>query len=149
LSAVSKGLIRPTALRYVETSALLAAIMEADLKAFASFAAEGQLVASSLTFAEARRATIAGRVLGRFDVDRERRMLEAIEALERRCDVVHISSDILGRVGQPFAAEPLRALDAIHLASSESLVEDPHELVVVTRDKRIEANARAIGYGVE
>ncbi len=140
---------RPTALRYLETSALVSATIEKDADALASLAADGEIVASALTFAEARRATIVGRVTGRFDADAERQIIAALAACERRADIVQITPDVLARLSQPFPVEPVRALDAIHLASIESLDEDPQHIIVVTRDKRIEANARAMGYGVE
>ncbi len=140
---------RPTALRYLETSALLAAVIENDKDAAASLAADGVLVASALTIAEARRAIVVGRVTGRFGADAERKLVAALNECEGRCDTIVITPDILSRLGRPFSVEPVRALDAIHLASIESLDEDPQNVVVVTRDKRIEANARAMGFGVE
>ena len=145
----SSRVLRRTALRYLETSALVAATIENDAEALASISADGALVASALTFAEARRAAVVGRVTGRFDADAEQRITATVAEIERRSDIVQITPDILTCLGQPFAVEPVRALDAIHLASIESLHEDPHNVVVVTRDKRIKANALALGYAVE
>lgn len=127
----------------------MAATIENDSDALESISADGTLVASALTFAEARRVTVVGRATGRFDASSERKIIAALRECEERSDVVLVTPDILARLGQPFAVEPVRALDAIHLASLDSLGEDPHHVIVVTRDKRIEANARAMGYGVE
>lgn len=146
--ATSRG-ARPTALRYLETSALVAAAIENDAAALASISADGVLVASALTFAEARRATVVGRTTGRFDADAERTIGATLAECESRCDIVQITPDILRRLGRPFPVEPVRAPDAIHLASVESLDEDPRNVIVVTRDKRIQENARALGYAVE
>jgi predicted nucleic acid-binding protein len=52
-------------------------------------------------------------------------------------------------VRRPFPAEPIRTLDAIHLATAELLGEAPQLVTIVTRDERVRANARALGYGTE
>jgi len=57
-----------------------------------------------------------------------------------------VTDDILVRVGKPFPAEPVRTLDAIHLATAAALTDDPQWLTMLTLDERIVANARAIGY---
>lgn len=45
--------------------------------------------------------------------------------------------------------EPVRTLDAIHLATVEELGETPQLITIVTRDRRIRENALAMGYAVE
>lgn len=52
------------------------------------------------------------------------------------------------RAGQPFPVEPVRTLDAIHLATIQSLGETPQLVTVITRDQRVARNARALGYAV-
>jgi hypothetical protein len=59
-----------------------------------------------------------------------------------------VTEEILKRVARPFPAEPVRTLDAIHLATLESLGETPQLVTVVTRDERVARNARALGYAV-
>jgi stalled ribosome rescue protein Dom34 len=140
---------RPSALRYVETSAVIAALVENDAAAMSSLAADGVLVTSALAFVESRRAMAIRRASGRLDEAGYRQAIEALVAIERRCDLIVMAPDILTRTAASFSVEPVRTLDAIHLASIESLDEDPQNVVVVTRDKHIEVNARAMGYGVE
>jgi len=140
---------RPAGLRYIESSALVAALVDGDEAAHTSIDADGVCVTSELTLAEARR-TITRRRVGRaISPEREREVHLLIDAFEQQCDVIRVTSSILARVGRLFPSEPVRPLDAIHLASIESLDEDPHHVIVVTRDTRIEANARAMGYVVE
>jgi hypothetical protein len=107
------------------------------------------LVGSQLTFVEARRALAIRLADGRLDPDSHRKVVDALVVIEARCDRILMAADVLGRTADSFPVEPVRTLDAIHLASLESLDEDPANVIVVTRDKRIEANARALGYGVE
>lgn len=140
---------RPTSLRYVETSALLAAILEGDAEATASLRADGPRVTSALTFAEGHRALRRGIATKQFDADTERHAILVLDTFRQRCDVIGISDDILKRSALPFPVEPIRTLDAIHLASSSSLGELPQFITIVTRDERIAANARAMGFAVE
>jgi len=44
--------------------------------------------------------------------------------------------------------EPIRTLDAVHLATVELLGDPPQLMTVITRDARILENAKALGYAV-
>ena len=55
----------------------------------------------------------------------------------------------LGPRPPTFPVEPVRTLDAVHLATAELLGEPPALIVVVTRDIRVRENAQALGYAVE
>ena len=135
-------------LRYIESSALLAALLEQDAGALASLRAEGQRVTAALTFAEASRAIVRARTTGRLTFDQERAALRALRTFERRTAVVAVSDDVLRRVARPFPVEPIRTLDAVHLATAERLGEPPPLMTIITRDARVRDNARALGYTV-
>lgn len=66
----------------------------------------------------------------------------------RRVEVGERSEEILSRAGRAFPREPVRTLDAVHLATIEALGEAPPIVTVVTRDDRVAENARALGYMV-
>jgi len=70
-------------------------------------------------------------------------------AIERRCYVVAVTDDVLARVRRPFPAESVRTLDAVHIATAESLGEPPQLMTIVTRDNRVRENATALGHSVE
>lgn len=106
-------------------------------------------VTSSLTFAEAARAIVRARVSGRLSAEAERAAVRALRQFERRCYVVAITEDVLDRVKRPFPVEPVRTLDAMHLATVEILAEPPALVTVLTRDGRVRENAIALGYPVE
>ena len=135
-------------LRYIESSALLAALLEQDAAAIQELRALGQRVTSALTFSEASRALIRARVTGRLTPSQERQALRALRTFERRIAVVALTNDILVRAGRPFPVEPVRTLDAVHLATVELLGEPPQLVTIITRDERVRANARALGYMV-
>jgi predicted nucleic acid-binding protein len=136
-------------IRYIESSALVAALLERDADALKSLRIRGRIVTSALTIAEAARAILRARAVGRLSDDQERAAVRALRRFERRCFLVAVTDTILARVRRPFPVEPIRTLDAVHLATTELLGEPPSLTVVVTRDIRIRENARALGYTVE
>lgn len=108
-----------------------------------------QHVTSALTLAEAGRAIIRARVTGRITVPEERAAVRALRTFERRCFILDVDPAVLARVRRPFPIEPIRTLDAVHLATIELLGEAPQVVTLVTRDVRVRENAVALGYIVE
>ncbi|MEO8678281.1 MAG: type II toxin-antitoxin system VapC family toxin [Vicinamibacterales bacterium] len=137
------------AFRYIETSALLAARLENDRSALQAIRGEGVRVASALTIAEANRSIVRTYAAGKITTAEYRATLRWIRRFEKRCEIVAISPDVLARVARPFVVEPLRTLDAIHLATAELIDEQPQLVTIVTRDRRIRENAIALGFMVE
>lgn len=135
--------------RYIESSALVAALLERDSDALKSVRTRGRKVTSALTIAEAARAILRARAAGRLTADQERAAVRALRRFERRCFLVAVTDAILTRVRRPFPIEPIRTLDAVHLATTELLGEPPPLIVVVTRDVRVRENSQALGYAVE
>lgn len=138
-----------TTFAYVETSALLAALLEQDIAARNSLRGNRRLITSALTFAEASRAVVRARVAQRITPAEERAGLRWLQAFRRRCDVIGVTEAVLVRSGRPFPVEPIRTLDALHLATAEFLGEPPQLVTIVTRDSRVIDNARALGFLVE
>jgi predicted nucleic acid-binding protein len=136
-------------IRYIESSALVAALLEGDQAARMALRAPGRRLTSSLTIAEAARAVVRARVEGRLTVAQERGAIAALQSFSRRCDLVQVTDGILSRVGRPFPVEPVRTLDGVHLATAEALGEPPQLVTIVTRDRRVRDNAQAMGYVVE
>jgi uncharacterized protein len=137
------------AVRYIESSALLAALLERDPEALKSLRARTRQVTSALTLAEAARAIVRARVTERITADQERGAVRGLRRFERRCYVVAITDDVLARVRRPFPVEPVRTLDAVHIATAESLGEPPQLVTIVTRDNRVRVNAMTLGYATE
>ena len=135
-------------LRYIESSALVAALLERDADALRSIRGRGRKVTSALTIAEAARALLRARAAGRLTVEQERAAARALRRFERRCFLVAVTDAVLARVGRRFPIEPIRTLDAVHLATAELLGEPPPLTVLVTRDVRVRDNARALGYAI-
>jgi len=120
-----------------------------DVAARSALRGKRRRITSALTFAEASRALVRARVAQRLTPADERAGLRWLQAFRRRCDVVAITDAVLARAGRPFPVEPIRTLDALHLATAELLGEPPQLVTIVTRDSRVIENARALGYMVE
>jgi predicted nucleic acid-binding protein len=138
-----------TRLRYVESSALVAALLERDAAVVKKVPRGTQQVTSALTLAEAGRAIIRARATGRLTAEEEQAAVRALRTFERRCFILDVDRAVLDRVRRPFPVEPIRTLDAVHLATAELLGEAPPLVTIVTRDGRVHENAKALGYAVE
>lgn len=136
-------------MRYIETSALVAAVLEGDVLARRALGKPGRVITSSLTHAEAGRAVVRAQVTGRISSREASTVANALAMFARQCETVAVSEQILGRVGRSFPVEPVRTLDAIHLATVEMLGAEPGSVTVVTRDTRLRENARAMGWSTE
>ena len=140
---------RAPAIRYIESSALVAALLEGDSEAKGSIRARGQRVTSALTVAEASRAILRARLSGRITAQQQRSALLTIQRFAQRTYVVSVTESILAQAGRRFPIEPVRTLDAIHLATAAALGEPLALVTVVTRDLRVRENAAALGHPVE
>jgi len=99
----------------MESSALVAALLEHDTSLMQPLAAGTQLVTSALTFAEASRAIIRARASGRLTMAQEQAAVRALHTFERRCFILDVDRTVLARVRRRFPVEPIRTLDAVHL----------------------------------
>jgi predicted nucleic acid-binding protein len=135
--------------RYVESSALVAALLERDMAVAKRLSPGTRQVTSALTVAEAGRAIIRARAMGRLTAEEEQAAVRALRTFERRSFILDVDRAVLDRVRRPFPVEPIRTLDAVHLATTELLGEPPQVVTIVTRDDRVRDNARALGYTVE
>jgi predicted nucleic acid-binding protein len=132
---------------YLETSAVLRWLFgepEAP-KIVNSVREAAEPVCSALTLLEAQRA------LTRAERERPSRARN-IRLLRRQLaeasadwDMMEITPDIRLRAGEPFPVEPVRTLDAIHLATALRFAGAFPGLPVLTFDQRILANLEELG----
>lgn len=133
--------------RYVETSALLRALLEGD-PSLRSLFADGGLFASSLTFLEASRAITRARREGRLNAQGAREAERHLASVERGCSVAGMGDEVLRRARLDLPLEPVRSLDAIHLATLRLLDEELGGFELVSTDERVRRNALALGFKV-
>jgi predicted nucleic acid-binding protein len=133
----------------VESSALVAALLERDTAVIRKIRRGTRQMTSALTLAEAARALIRARAIGRLTAAEQRAAARALQTFERRCFILDVDRAVLDRVRRPFPVEPIRTLDAVHLATAELIGEAPALVTIVTRDDRVRKIAEALGYTVE
>jgi predicted nucleic acid-binding protein len=131
--------------RYVETSALLRVLLDGDAGLQPEISGEG-LVTSALTFVEAARAIVRARRERRLDARSAREAERQLAGFERACDVVAMDDEVLRRAREEFPVEPVRSLDAIHLASVRVLDDELGGVEVVSCDERVRQNAASLGF---
>jgi len=61
---------------------------------------------------------------------------------------MELDGDVMERAKLPFKVEPVRTLDALHLACVELLAKKMGWLIVVACDDRVRQNAIALGFDV-
>ena len=133
---------------YVESSAVVRVTVERHTLLRSRIEAAKKLTTSTLMEAEARRAIIRAERDGRIDA-RHRRESEAwLRNLLGECSIVAVDEAILARAVLDFPVEPVRTLDAIHLASAIHFADLVGALTMVSCDDRVRDNAKALGWKV-
>jgi predicted nucleic acid-binding protein len=136
---------------YVETSAILRDLLDGDgAPEIRETLRRAEIVVTSrLTLAEVRRVLARLRVLQ----PAASAAIAAREAqLESEADlwtIQPVDEPIFARCGRPFPKEPVRTLDAIHLATVERVSGALPRLVVLSTDDRVRTNAAAAGFDVK
>jgi hypothetical protein len=132
----------------VETGALLRVALEGDAVLRRHFVAADRLVTSGLTWVEADRALRRALTAGRFRGSAHGKARRWIDDFLASCDEIVLDASVLSRARQTFPVEPVRTLDALHLASVLAWDQAVARLTVVSCDDRVRANALALGFDV-
>ena len=135
---------------YAESSAILAWLLGESTKGLALRELRGadRVVTSSLTAVECARALARGRALGKLGTADELAALRLLDVAEKSWDVHDLSDSVLSRARSLFPAEPVRTLDALHLATALIFREALGDLAILSFDDRIRLNATALGVPV-
>ncbi|GHS87055.1 ribonuclease VapC49 [Actinomycetota bacterium] len=136
------------ALVYLDTSALVKLCVDEPGTLLVAALWDGaDVVATSRTAdAEVRATLAAGGRTGRLDPDAEHRALAAWDRLWPALHVVEVDPALADHAARLVAAHPLRAGDALHLASALAL--GSPDLVVAVWDEHLASACRAEGLRV-
>jgi predicted nucleic acid-binding protein len=135
---------------YAESSAVLSWLMDEPLsaKVRAALKTADLIVSSDLTLIECDRVlwrAIALRELTEAEAaDRRARLVSAASHWQ----VLRMSPEIIDRARAPFPGDPIRTLDAIHLASALVARASISRLELLTLDDRIRGAAKKLGLNV-
>ncbi len=135
---------------YAESSAVLSWLFgePSGEEALRLLRSATRIFASELTLLECERAIHQAEAAGRLNARQAEAARARLEAATGSWNVFRISAVIMNRARRPFPREPLRTLDALHLATALRVGEFQAKLEVLTFDRRIRANALALGVDV-
>jgi len=135
---------------YAESSAVLAWLLDQPQGAMvaATLATAGLVIASDLTVIECDRVIVRAVALGELHesdaLDRQSRL----NAVSARWTLLGLDDETAERARRRFPVEPIRTLDAIHLASALTARKALPELVVLSLDTRVREACASLGLAV-
>ena len=135
---------------YAESSAILAWLLGERREAAVRRALAGaeRIVASTLTALECARALSRGAVTSRLRAADELAALQLLERVSATWVTLEMTGRVVDRARGRFPEEPVRTLDALHLATAVMFHEARGALTMVSLDERIRRNAAALGFRV-
>ncbi|PYU28557.1 MAG: hypothetical protein DMG32_02300 [Acidobacteria bacterium] len=136
---------------YAESSAMLAWLLgdEAGHRVLEVLRRAALVTASDLALLECDRVLIRAVTLGEMDevTGADRRAL--LHAAAAHWHLWRVSSEIVDRARRPFPAEPVRTLDAIHLASALAVRSAVPGVELLSLDDRIRESGRQLGFRLQ
>jgi predicted nucleic acid-binding protein len=135
---------------YAESSAVLAWLLgEPAAPAVRQLLAEAErVVSSTLTPLESDRALARGVALATLTATDAREAGRLLRHATRGWALLELTGPLLDRAARPFPAEPVRTLDALHLATALEFEAALGGLTMLSLDARIRENATALGMEV-
>ena len=132
---------------YAEASAVLAWLLgdESGLRARRGLDSADQVVTSVLTLLEATRGIRRAASERRVSAVNASRLQGLLTRTTTAWQLLEITPDIRLRAAEPFPIEPIRTLDALHLATVLQFARVFPGLPVLTFDERILANLEPLG----
>lgn len=106
------------------------------------------VVASDLTLIECRRAIHRGVAAGAVSESDAAGLDQDLNELAGHWMISRINPEVVARASRRFPVEPMRTLDAIHLATAVRTITAIPDLAMLTLDRRVSENAEAMGMAV-
>ena len=133
---------------YAESSAVLAWLLDQEhAELIADTLAEAELViASDLTLIECDRVLIRAVALEELRESDAVQRQARLNAVSTRWTLLALDEEIIERARRPFPVEPVRTLDAIHLASALTVRKAMPDLAMLSLDDRIRTAADRLGF---
>jgi len=135
---------------YAESSAVLGWLLgesHGEEVRHALESADG-VVASRLTRLECLRAIVRLEATGQATPADAERLLGVFARASAEWTMIDIAAELVERAGAPFPEEPVRALDAIHLASALVVRSVTPDVEIAALDTRVRRNALRLGIAV-
>src|SRR5215204_2869693 len=107
------------------------------------------VIASDLTLLECDRVLIRAVALGELEEGAAADRRAHLNAAAAHWHVLRISTDIIDRARHPFRAEPIRTLDAIHLASALTARSSVAGVELLSLDDRVRRAGQQLGFRIQ
>jgi predicted nucleic acid-binding protein len=135
---------------YAESSAVLGWLLDensaADVRR--TLAAAEIIVASDLTLIECDRVILRAAVLGELTEAEAADRRAHLTAAASHWQILRVAPEIVERARQPFPSEPIRTLDAIHLASALVARTAIAGLKLLSLDDRVRKAGKKLGLDI-
>ena len=134
-------------LLYAESSAVVAWLLDESVAPTIerAFVAAEAVIASELTLLETERVLVRAETARALTPEQAERCRDRLRLASDHWMLMRIQGRLLERAGRPFPVEPVRTLDAIHLASALQARDAVVSLAILSLDRRIRENALALG----
>lgn len=106
------------------------------------------VLSSELTLVECDRVLIRAAAVGHLPEAEGGRRRAQLATAAASWHLVRLDDEVLSRARRPFPIEPIRTLDALHLASALVVATAVPDLVVLSLDDRVRSNAQGLGLRV-
>ena len=135
---------------YAESSAVLGWLLDEDSAPIVrrSLAAAEIIVASDLTLIECDRVILRAAALGQLTEAEAADRRAHLTAAASHWQILRVAPEIVERARQPFPGEPIRTLDAIHLASALVARTAIVGLRLLSLDDRVRKAAKKLGLDI-
>ena len=135
---------------YAESSAVLGWLLAEETAGVVLEALDGaeMVVASELTLIECDRTLLRARAAGELSDLETARRRNLLEAASAHWNLLPLGRDIVERARRPFPGEPLRTLDALHIASALTARSAVPGLALLTLDNRVRGSAAELGFRI-
>ncbi len=135
---------------YAETSAVLSWLLAEDLgeSARSQLTAAAAVSTSDLTLIECDRTLRRAVATGRLTAGESPQMQALVDTASAHWTLYGIDAEIVHRSRRAFPREPIRAFDAVHLATALAVRNLFPDVRVLSFDDRIRGNAAALGFEV-
>ncbi len=106
------------------------------------------IVASDLTLIECDRVLQRAIALGELNAAEAADRHGYLIAAASQWQILHLAGEVVERARQPFPAEPIRTLDAVHLASALTARAALPGLLLLSLDDRVRATGKKLGFAL-
>ncbi len=135
---------------YAETSAVLTWLLGEDASQDLAATIDGaeKIVSSVLSVLEAERGILRARLDHRIHAADGTRLKGLLARTAAQWDLMEITPEIRTRASEALPVEPVRTLDAIHLATALEFAKVYPKISVLSSDHRILSNLAPLGLAV-